>query len=78
MVLVGFGCVLGAIGLLVAGLAQADSGFLSASIAASALGGIAVGIAAMQRGRAADLAAEPADETGHLEAPGAASTADPP
>ncbi len=76
MVLVGFVCVLGAIGLLVAGLAQADSGFLTASIAASALGGIAVGVAAMQRGRAADLAAQPAEETDQLEAPGGASTAD--
>ncbi len=76
MVLVGFVCVLGAIGLLVAGLAQADSGFLTASIAASALGGIAVGIAAMQRGRAADLAEEPTDETAHVGAPEGASTAD--
>jgi len=51
MILVGFCCVLGAIGLLVAGLAQADPDLVWASIVASAVGGLAVGIAAFQRGR---------------------------
>lgn len=52
MILVGFFCVLGAIGLLIAGLAQADPDLVWASIAASAAGGLAVVAAAVQRGRA--------------------------
>ncbi|MDQ4037652.1 MAG: hypothetical protein M3313_04710 [Actinomycetota bacterium] len=52
MILVGFCCVLGAIGLLVAGLAQADPHLVWASITSSAVGGFAVAVSAVQRGRA--------------------------
>lgn len=53
MVLVGFFCVLGAIGLLVAGLLRADPDLVWSSIGASAVGGLAVVAASIQRGRAA-------------------------
>lgn len=52
MVLVGLFCVLGAIGLLVTGLVQADQDLVWASIAASAIGGLAVLAASIQRSRA--------------------------
>lgn len=60
MTLVGLLCVLGAIVLLAAGLAQGDWNLVRVSIAASALGGVAVVVAALQRDRAlrrSDLAA---------------------
>ncbi|CAN5405538.1 hypothetical protein BH24ACT9_BH24ACT9_06790 [soil metagenome] len=61
MTLVGLLCVLGAIVLLAAGLAQGDWNLVRVSIAASALGGVAVVVAALQRDRAlrrSDLAAD--------------------
>lgn len=60
MTLVGLLCVLGAIFLLAAGLAQGNWNLVRISIAASALGGVAVVVAALQRDRAlrrSDLAA---------------------
>lgn len=51
MVLVGIFCVLGAVGLLITGLARADQSLIWASIAASAVGGLAVVGASIQRGR---------------------------
>lgn len=68
MILVGLFCVLGAIGLLIAGLAQADQDLVWASITASALGGLAVAIAAVQRGRALRRA-EGADEAAGQASP---------
>lgn len=53
MILVGFLCVISAVGLLVAGLAQGNSALVWASIATSALGGVVVVIAAIRRDRAA-------------------------
>ncbi len=52
MVLVGFFCVLGALGLLVVGLVQGEPDLVWASIGASAVGGVVVAIASIQRGRA--------------------------
>lgn len=52
MVLVGFFCVLGAVGLLVVGLVQTDPDLVWASIGASAVGGLAVAVASIQRSRA--------------------------
>lgn len=63
MILVGFLFVLAAIGLLIAGLAQGNPDLIWASIAASAVAGLAVAVAAMQRGRAL-RSAEPADKFG--------------
>ncbi|MGI8628461.1 MAG: hypothetical protein ACR2J5_18125, partial [Geodermatophilaceae bacterium] len=64
MILVGFFCVLGAIGLLVAGLAQADPDLVWASITASAVGGLAVAVAAVQRSRVLRRAAVALDSPG--------------
>jgi len=52
MVLVGFFCVVGAVGLLVVGLVQSDPDLVWASIGASAIGGLAVAVASIQRSRA--------------------------
>jgi len=70
MILFAFLCVLGAIGLLVLGLARADASLVWASIATSALGGVVVLLASVQRGRAlrgTQEAAEGSDEAAPAE-----------
>lgn len=64
MIIVGFLCVMGAIVLLGVGLAQSDSNLVWASIAASGLGGVAVVVAGIQRGRAVGRAETAAEGSG--------------
>lgn len=69
MVLVGFFCVLGAIGLLIVGLVQSDPDLVWASIGASAAGGLAVVAASIQRSRAMRRAAAENKHTGVTASP---------
>ncbi len=69
MVLVGLFCVLGAIGLLVTGLVQADQDLVWASIAASAVGGLAVLAASIQRSRILRRAGPSNRHTGAIPSP---------
>lgn len=69
MVLVGFFCVLGAIGLLIVGLVQSDPDLVWASIGASAAGGLAVVAASIQRSRSLRRAAAANKHTGVAPSP---------
>lgn len=77
MVLVGFFCVLGAIGLLVAGLVRSDPDLVWSSIGASAVGGLAVVVASIQRGRAARSSAAPAETDKDKDQAASSPTAEP-
>lgn len=77
MVLVGFFCVLGAIGLLIAGLVRSDPDLVWSSIGASAVGGLAIVVASIQRGRAARSSAGPAETDTDKDQAASSPTAEP-